>query len=92
MLLAEGRGWYCCSAKGAASLKRATPAEFPMICTLALKAPVTGRALEFVPNKPNCDFSADVVVLFKFLGRCPGLSMITATFSVNREERPFRLA
>jgi hypothetical protein len=32
------------------------------------------------------------VVLFKFLGRCPRLSTITAPLAVNREERPFRLA
>lgn len=93
MLLADGRGWYCCSANGVASSKpRATPGELPMICALALKARLTGRALELIPDEPNRAFSADIVVLFKFLGRCPSLSMITAPLAVNREERPFRFA
>ena len=92
MLLAEGRGWYCFGANRAAasSQRRAAPEEFPVICKLALKARLTGRALELIPDEPNRAFTADVVVLFKFLGRCPRLSMITAALRVNREERPFR--
>ena len=89
MLLAEGRDWNCCSANGAASSqRRAAPEAFPVICKLALKARLTGRALELIPNEPNRAFSADVV-LFKFLGRCPRLSMFTAPLALNREERPF---
>ena len=90
MLLAEGRGWYCFGAnRAASSQRRAAPEAFPVICKLALKARLTGRALELIPNEPNRAFSADVVVLFKFLGRCPRLSMFTAPLALNREERPF---
>ena len=92
MLLAEGRGWYCCSARGAASSKpRATPGEFPMICTLALKARLTGRALELIPDEPNRAFTSDIVVLFKFLGRRPRLLMMTAPLGLTEKNVPLDL-
>ena len=61
-----------------------------MICALALKARLTGRALELIPDEPNRAFTADIVGLFKFRGAAPGYRM-TAPLGLTEKNVPLDL-